>query len=117
MTAGSRSTGRVNWNYQRKRAEQAVRFLTGVRGVSNKLNVRARPMPGDVRERIRNALERQVGEEVDQLKITVDDGTVTLKGTVQSWTERNNVEQAVWSAPGVKKVKNILNVEAETYAY
>ncbi len=109
--------GTVNWNYQRKRAEQAVRFLTGVRGVSNKLNVRARPMPGDVRERIRNALERQVGEEVDQLKITVDDGTVTLKGTVQSWTERNNVEQAVWSAPGVKKVKNILNVEAETYAY
>ena len=109
--------GMVNWNYQRNRAAQAVRYLTGVRGVTNQLNVRSRPMPNDVREKIRKALERQAGKETDRLSITVDDGTVTLKGTVDSWADREEIERAVWSAPGVRKVKNNLKVDVEAYAY
>jgi osmotically-inducible protein OsmY len=109
--------GTVHWNYQRKRAEQAVRFLTGVRGVSNKISVRARPMPSDVRSRIRTALERQAGQEADRLSISVEDGTVTLTGRVQSRAERDDVEKAVWSAPGVTTVRNRLKVESEAFAY
>lgn len=109
--------GRVHWNYQRARAEQAVRYLTGVRGVSNQLAVESRPMPGDVRDKIRKALQRQAGKEVDRLTITVDDGTVTLKGTVGSWADREEIERAVWSAPGVDGVQNKLTVDVEAYAY
>jgi osmotically-inducible protein OsmY len=109
--------GTVNWNYQRIRAEQAVRYLTGVRGVSNRLKVRSRPLPGDVRKRIRSALERQASEEVDQIDIVVEDGTVTLKGTVESWSDREDIERAVWGAPGVTTVKNKLKVDMEAYVY
>jgi osmotically-inducible protein OsmY len=42
---------------------------------------------------------------------------VTLKGTVDSWADREDIERAVWDAPGVSKVHNKLNVDAEAYAY
>jgi len=109
--------GTVTWNYQRKRAEQAVRFLTGVRGVSNKIGVRSRPVPGDVRSRIRNVLERQAGQESDQLTIVVENGTATLKGTVPSWADREDIEKAAWAAPGVTTVQNKLDVQTEAHAY
>lgn len=108
--------GTVDWNYQRTRAEETVRHLMGVQGVSNQLTVKSRPMPGDVRQRIRKALERQAGEEVDRLSITVEDGTVTLRGTVESWADFEDIEQAVWAAPGVTRVKNNLQVKRTAYA-
>jgi osmotically-inducible protein OsmY len=109
--------GTVSWNYQRVRAETAVRYLAGVRGVSNQITVKSRPVPGDVRERIRKALERRADRETDRLSITVEGETVTLKGTVDSWADREDIERAVWDAPGVSKVHNKLNVDAEAYAY
>jgi osmotically-inducible protein OsmY len=109
--------GTVNWHYQKTRAEQAVRYLTGVRGVRNELTVKNRPAPGDVRKRIRTALERRADDEANQLRISVESGEVTLKGTVPSWTDRENIEQAAWDAPGVTKVKNQLKVEGAAYAY
>jgi len=109
--------GTVSWNYQRVRAEKAVRYLAGVRGVNNQITVKARPVPSDLRERIRKALERQAGHETDRLSIMVEEGTVTLKGTVDSWADREDIERAVWDAPGVSKVHNKLNVDAEVYAY
>ena len=109
--------GSVHWNYQRNRAEHAVRYLTGVRGVANQLSVKTKPMPGDVRDKIRKALARHAGQEVDRLSITVEDGTVTLRGTVDSWSDRDEIERAVWDAPGVTRVKNKLKVDTETYAY
>ena len=109
--------GSVNWNYQRVRAEKAVGYLAGVRGVSNQITVTSRPMPSDLRERIRKALERQAGRETDRLSITVEEGTVTLKGSVDSWADREDVERAVWDASGVTKVNNKLKVDGEIYAY
>lgn len=109
--------GTVNWNYQRTRAEQAVRYLAGVRGVTNQLRVKTRPMPGDVRDKIRKALARQAGKEADRLSITVENETVTLRGTVDSWADREDIERAVWDAPGVSEVKNKLKVNTEAYAY
>lgn len=49
--------------------------------------------------------------------VDADDGTVTLKGTIQSWTDFEDIEKAVWAAPGVTKVKNNLRVKREAYAY
>ena len=38
-----------------------------------------------------------------------------LTGTVPSWTDRGDVEDAVWAAPGVTKVENKLNVSRAAY--
>src|SRR5690606_15323837 len=52
--------GEVEWQYQRRAAERAVRRLSGVRGVTNLIALRPRitPSPQDLRQRIEDALVR-----------------------------------------------------------
>ena len=45
------------------------------------------------------------------LAVTVDSNTVTLHGTVDSWSERAAASSAAWSAPGVAKVVNEIKVQ------
>jgi osmotically-inducible protein OsmY len=108
--------GTVDWNYQRTKAERAVRYLVGVRGVSNHLKVKSQTTPDDIRSRIKKALERQVDKEADRISITVDEDTVTLRGSVQSWADREDIEYAAWGAPGITEVKNELTVKRTAYA-
>jgi len=107
--------GVVDWNYQRKRAERTLRFLMGVKGVTNHLRVKERATPGDLRQRIKRALERRIDEEANRISVSVEGDTITLSGTVPSWTDRNDIEDAVWAAPGVTKVKNKLTVSRTAY--
>jgi osmotically-inducible protein OsmY len=76
-------TGEVDWNFQRIAAENAVRHLRGVKGVINKIELKARPTATDVRERIRKELERTVNKDVNQIQVETSDGRITLRGTVR----------------------------------
>lgn len=105
-------TGEVDWDYQRREAAKAVRPLTGVVGVSNAITLRAVAAPADVTKRIREALVRHAEEEAKLLEVTVKADTVTLHGTVDSWSERSAASSAAWSAPGVAKVVNEIKVQA-----
>jgi len=107
--------GVVNWDYQRKRAERAVRYLKGVKGVTNLLRVKERATPGDLRQRIKQALERRIDEESERISVSVEGDTVTLTGTVPSWADHDDIEDAVWAAPGVTKVENNLKVSRAAY--
>jgi osmotically-inducible protein OsmY len=107
--------GVVHWDYQRRRAERAVRYLMGVKGVNNLLRVKERATPGDLRARIKRALERRVDEEAKRISVTVDGDAVTLTGTVPSWTDRDDIENAVWAAPGITTVHNKLTVSRTAY--
>jgi len=104
--------GDVDWQYQSRAAERAVRNLYGVRGVSNLVQVKTHVSVPDVKQRIESALKRSA--ELDSKKITIDatDGHVTLRGSVRSWTERRDAENAAWSAPGVSRVQDELVVQA-----
>ena len=62
--------GDVDWYYQKEAAERAVRYLTGVQGVSNLITVKARPTSSDVKVKIKEALQR--GAEFDADRITVE---------------------------------------------
>ena len=103
--------GEVEWEYQRRAAESAVRSLMGVRGVSNLINVTPKVSPGDVEKKIHEALARQADREARHLAITVNGSQVTLRGKVHSWAERNAVQGAAWAAPGVSLVVNDLAVD------
>lgn len=103
--------GEVNWDYQRRETEKAVRTLTGVVGVSNAITLKTAAAPADVAKRIRDAMVRHAENESRQLEVSVEGDTVILRGTVDSWTERATASSAAWSAPGVAKVVNELKIQ------
>lgn len=105
-------TGTVDWEYQRHNAEVAVRPLTGVLGVANKIRLREREAPDHVAHRIHEALARYADDEATHIEVLVEGGTATLRGTVNSWAERGVVQHAAWSAPGIVRVFNELKVVA-----
>lgn len=104
-------TGTVNWYYQRNAAESEVRKLSGVKGVINEIALAPAVQPGDVRQRILDALERHAEVESSRIRIEVrDGGTVCLEGEVDDWDERQAVSRAAWSAAGVRSVDNRLRI-------
>lgn len=103
-------SGTVDWNFQKEEAERAVRYISGVKGVTNNIVIKAAPKVADVRERIRKELERTVDQEADRIQIETRNGRVVLKGTVHSWVELDAARRAAWSVPGVTAVEDQLVV-------
>jgi len=104
--------GEVEWQWQRNAAERAVRYLTGVKGVSNQVTIKAYASPYDVAQGIKAALHRAADVEAKKVQVTAMDGKVVLTGTVRTWPERAEVERAAWSASGVTAVDDQLAVVA-----
>jgi osmotically-inducible protein OsmY len=102
--------GDVEWNYQRERAEDAVRWIKGVKGVVNSISVKPKVTPIEIKHKIEEAFKRSAEVDADQIQVETHDGEVVLKGTVHSWFEREEAERAAWSAPGVKKVEDRITI-------
>jgi len=104
-------SGELDWEYQRREAEKAVRSLTGVVGVSNAIKLKPRVTPANLAQRIREALARHAEHESKHIEVGVEGGVVTLRGYVDSWAERAAAAGATWSAPGVSGVVNEIRVQ------
>ena len=102
--------GMVDWHYQRDAAERAVRYISGVKGISNAIALTPQVKEKDVTKLIKEALRRHAEREASRVRVVTDGGTVTLEGRVDSWAERSEIEQAAWSARGVTKVEDRLLV-------
>jgi osmotically-inducible protein OsmY len=103
-------SGEVEWNYQRTGAEDAVRKLSGVVGVTNLISMKARAQATDVKDRIEQALKRNAHVEADAIRVKVEGSKVTLEGKVRAWYERDVAVTAAWAAPGVKSVDDRLAI-------
>jgi len=102
--------GELDWEYQRNSAYKAVRPLTGVVGVSNLITLKPQVAPGNIANRIREALTRHAERETKHIEVDVVGSTVTLRGRVDSWAERSAAQGAAWAAPGITLVVNKLTV-------
>lgn len=103
-------TGDVDWQYQKTAAEEAIRRLGGVTGVSNMISLKGSPAAGDVKRKIEDALKRSAETEADSIRVSVADGKVTLEGKVKAFYERRVIERAAWAAPGVREVDDRVQV-------
>lgn len=102
--------GTVDWNYQRQAAESRARNAGGVRGVTNKIEVRSKVSTTEVKTKIQDALRRHAELEARRIDVSVEDGGVVLDGNVRSWFEKDEAARAAWAAPGVSRVINNLAV-------
>src|SRR3982075_1523676 len=98
--------GQVEWQYQRSTAENAVRRIKGVKGVSNLIQIKPRAEPSEIKRRIEEAFRRNAEVDANRIIVETNGSEVTLKGTVRSWIEREEAERIAWAAPGVTKVED-----------
>ena len=104
-------SGELGWNYQRKQAEEAVRKLSGVVGVVNKISLKPIVTVPDIKKKIEDALARHAKSEAYGIKVTVqNDNEVSLEGEVDNWEERDLVRDAAWSVAGVQSVDDHLTI-------
>lgn len=107
-------TGEVEWDFQRTAAENALRGLTGIRGITNRIAIKAKAVqPSEIKTKIEEALKRAAEREANHIAVQVRGTRVILSGKVRSFAELRDVRGAAFSAPGVTIVEDDkLNVAA-----
>ena len=106
--------GTVDTKHQKLAAERAVRTLTGVKSVTNLIQVTPTVQPADVTTKITGAFQRSAVLDARQIEAETHGGRVVLRGTVRTWNERETAEQAAWAAPGFAEVDNQIIVQPVT---
>jgi len=102
--------GVVEWYFQKQQAESTVRYLSGVTGLTDLMQVKPRVAPLEIERRIQDAFRRNAQVDAEHVRVATHDGEVTLSGAVSSWAEREEAQRTAWSAPGVTAVKNDISV-------
>lgn len=104
-------TGSVEYPMQRDDAARAIRNLAGVCAIDNQIVVnRPKVSKVAVRDAIHAALERRAQRDSDRIDLAVDEGRVTVSGTVHSWSERQAVLGAARGTRGVETVIDDLHI-------
>lgn len=103
--------GTLDWDFQKKAVDKAVRYLKGVRGVIDKITIETQFQSDLNQKLIKEALRRNWLLEIDNIKVRVKGKTVFLTGMVESLFQKEEAERIAWNMPGVCYVANELLVE------
>jgi osmotically-inducible protein OsmY len=104
--------GEVEHGAQREDAARAIRNIAGVFAVDNRITVKhPKVSKVAIRTAIREALERRADREANQIELAVEDGLVTMTGSVGSAAERRAVVGAAVGTRGVDAVVDKLHVK------
>jgi osmotically-inducible protein OsmY len=102
--------GAVEWQYQKRDAERAVRNISGVKGITDEIALKPTAIPADIKARIEEALKRNAAVHERRIAVEAHEGKVTLRGSVRTFAERMEAEEAAWAAPGVSRVEDLITV-------
>jgi osmotically-inducible protein OsmY len=103
-------SGEVDWYYQKGYVKSLVENIKGVKAIFNSIKLKKKTTSKDVKHEIVKALHRHAAFEANKVNISVANGTVTLEGEVDAYSDINLIEDAAWSASGVSKVVDKLRI-------
>jgi osmotically-inducible protein OsmY len=103
--------GTARWQHEREEAEFVAGNVLGVTGVDDAIDLPAAGKTDDnLRDSIKEALERHARLEADNIGVEIANGTATLTGDVRSLWERDAVIAATWAAPGVRMINDRMDI-------
>lgn len=105
--------GRVETHEQKVAAQRAVLNVPGIHALAVELVERGRwphpPTDTDLAHAVARCLQRECAHP-DTVRAQVEHATVTLKGEVDLFHQRDALERAIRDLPGVKVVVNLISV-------
>jgi osmotically-inducible protein OsmY len=109
-------TGLVSSYGEKVAAQEAAHRVAGVHDVVNAIEVKALGAKArsdvELAHMARHVLEWDVLVPDEGITLTVDNGWITLDGTVNMWAQRDEVERAIQHLAGVQGITNLITVEA-----
>ena len=102
-------TGQVDRHYQQQAAEEDVRRLFGVVGVSNRITIKAAVTAATISDDIMHALHRSWFDP-QTIRVSAVEGRVRLTGTAHSTYARRVAVATAWAAPGTTAVENKITI-------
>jgi osmotically-inducible protein OsmY len=108
-------TGFAHHYSEKYSAEKAAKSVYGVRAVANDIEVKLGTMRSDpeIARDLAQATKIDVTLPNNGIKTTVQDGFVTLEGTVEWNFQRTRIEAAARNVPGVRGVMNHIFIKAK----
>jgi len=105
-------SGNVDNLLAKDRAERIVESVRGVRAIIDLIVVEPLTQPDDdiIKKKVNTALADDPAADSYELTILVEGGTVTLRGMVESWQEKQLSETVTKSVKGVKSIRNEITV-------
>ncbi len=108
-------TGNVNTYIEKVLTEDVVKSVQGVKGIAEDLEVslasQRKRSDTDIARAAIHALDWDVFVPYESIKVTVENGIVTLSGHVSYNYERESAIRAVHSLQGVKNVINMITIK------
>lgn len=110
-------SGRVDTLYERDRAAEIAADVTGVVTVLNRLVVEPDAVRSDreIRRDVQDALIRNSLVNKQNITVFVEDGQVTLAGTVSNWVEEQEALDAAQFTAGVTSVVDQLEISGSGF--
>ena len=108
-------TGHVRTYAQKHEAERIAKRVKGVRAIAQEIEVRPAgshlTADDEIAKRAVNSLMWNASVPRDKVQVTVEEGYLTLSGTVSWHYEKAAAEKAVQTLSGVKGVTNLIAIK------
>jgi osmotically-inducible protein OsmY len=107
-------SGSVERHQQREEAERTLCTLIGITGIRNDIVIQPTVSLANEKAPIEAALKRNALADRNHIKVHVDHGVVSLRGTARSHSEHEETLRVAWAAPGVTRIEDHITLGSGT---